>query len=163
MNEKIFEKLKMISLFEEIMNNRDMMSNLMDIIKTRKCAAGERIITEGEMGDEMYILYSGKVEILKKTRAGDSYTVAVLSAEMNVFFGEMALIDDDTRSATVESSAETELLVIKKSDFLSLGKKHPEIGFPVTRAITRNLAKRIRKTNEDMLTIFDALVNEIND
>ena len=73
----------------------------------------------------------------------------------------MALIDDDKRSATVLSSEDSVFIVIEKDDFEKLGNRNPEIGLPVTRVILKTLASRLRKTNEDMLTLFDALVNEI--
>ena len=109
----------------------------------------------------MFIVFSGGVEILKKTRAGDNYTVVKLKAEYNVFFGEMALIDDDKRSATVRADMDSEFLVITKDAFHELGNKYPSIGLPVTRAISKILAGRLRKTTQDMLTLFDALVSEI--
>ena len=109
----------------------------------------------------MYIVYSGSVEIRKQTRAGDTYTVVKLRAEHNVFFGELALVDDDRRSATVVALEDSEFIVIRKEDFLILGRSNPEVALPVTRAIAKILAGRLRKTTVDMLTIFDALVNEI--
>jgi CRP/FNR family cyclic AMP-dependent transcriptional regulator len=79
------------------------------------------------------------------------------------FFGELALIDDDKRSATVVATEDSEFLVITKADFTRLGDTYPSIGLPITRAIAKILASRLRKTTGDMLTIFDALVSEIQD
>ncbi|RKX76500.1 MAG: cyclic nucleotide-binding domain-containing protein [Spirochaetes bacterium] len=161
--EKILGKLKEITLFEEIKNNDEYMQLLLDVFKLKHFREGETIITEGEVGDEMYIVYRGGVEILKKTRAGDYYTVIKLRAEDNVYFGEMALIDNDKRSATVTASEDSDFLVIKKDDFLKMGNSYPQIGLPITRNIAKILAGRLRKTTTDMLTIFDALVNEIRE
>jgi CRP/FNR family transcriptional regulator, cyclic AMP receptor protein len=161
MNEEILEKLKLIPFFTEIKDNDGYMRQLLGIITTKKVSKGEYIIKEGELGAEMYIPYNGEVEIRKKTRAGDDYTVIIERAEKNISFGEMALIDDERRSATVIAVADTTLLVITKKDFLALGDTHPMICLPITRAISRILASRLRKTTQDMLTIFDALVNEI--
>jgi len=158
---EIINKLKKIPLFSGISDNSDSMSEVSRICTIRKFKKDELIIKEGEIGSEMFIVYDGSVEIVKKTRAGDDYTVVKLKAEHNVFFGEMALIDDDKRSATVFSSEDSVFIVIEKDDFEKLGNRHPEIGLPVTRIILKTLASRLRKTNEDMLTLFDALVNEI--
>jgi CRP-like cAMP-binding protein len=73
----------------------------------------------------------------------------------------MALIDDDTRSATIVATEDSEFLVITKEDFLTLGVGYPQIALPITREIAKILASRLRKTTGDMLTIFDALVNEL--
>jgi CRP/FNR family cyclic AMP-dependent transcriptional regulator len=137
------------------------MTRLLSIIKIRKYQEGKHVIREGEIGSELFIVYKGGVEIRKKTRDGDDYTVIILRAEDNAFFGEMALIDDDKRSATVLTLENSIFLVISKEDFITLGDQFPAIGLPITRAISRILAGRLRKTTQDMLTIFDALVNEI--
>lgn len=159
MKADIGKKLKQIHLFEALPDYA--FEQLESICQMRSFQGGKTIIEEGQMGDEMFIVYSGAVEIRKRTRAGDNYTVVRLSAEQNIFFGELALIDDDTRSATVIATDDSQFIVITKEDFLQLGNKNPEIGLPITREIAKILAGRLRKTTGDMLTIFDALVNEI--
>lgn len=162
MDQSVLDKLKLIPLFDEIKENEEHMSHLATICKMKKFSDDDVIIQEGDMGSEMYIVFQGSVEIKKKTRAGDDYTVAMLKDEYNVFFGELALIDDDTRSATVVAREDSVFLVITKSDFQKLGNERPAIGLPITRAISKILAGRLRKTTQDMLTIFDALVNELS-
>jgi len=157
------DKLRQIPIFEEIRDDPASIEELHRICHLKKSRAGELIISEGDMGSEMYIVSSGAVEIKKRTRAGDDYTVVLLKAEYNVFFGELALIDDDKRSATVVATEDSEFLVITKADFMKLGDDHPAIGLPITRAIAKILSSRLRKTTADMLTIFDALVSEIQD
>lgn len=161
MENEVLVKLKQIPLFEEIKNNEDFLQLLQNICKIHHYKSAQTIIKEGELGAEMYIVLTGGVEILKRTRAGDNYTVVKLKAEYNVFFGELALIDDDRRSATVVASEDSDFLVITKEDFLKLGNEYPSIGLPITRAISKKIAGMLRKTTSDMLTIFDALVNEI--
>ncbi len=158
---EILERLGRIPIFEELKSNPEALNAFADYVKLKSFPAGAVIIREGEEGSEMFIVYSGRVEIQKKTRAGDSYTVAVLESEHNVFFGELALIDDDTRSATVIAKEDSTFLVITKDDFIDLGKKHPDYALPITVTIARILASRLRKTTSDMLTIFDALVEEV--
>ncbi|MBN2510179.1 MAG: cyclic nucleotide-binding domain-containing protein [Spirochaetales bacterium] len=158
---EILQRLIRIPLFSAIKKNDEYMNLLVAISTIRKYRKGEMIIKEGDIGAEMYIVLSGNVEILKRTRAGDDYTVTKLKAEHNVFFGELALIDDDKRSATVIASSDSEFLVMTKEDFISLGDRHPAVGLPVTREIAKIISSRLRKTTGDMLTIFDALVTEI--
>jgi CRP-like cAMP-binding protein len=159
--EEIRERLKRIPLFENIRDDEESIRELQSITRLTHVPKGKVIIKEGEVGSEMYIVYSGSVEIKKRTRAGDDYTVVRLEASQNVFFGELALIDDDRRSATVIAIEDSDFIVISKSDFLAFGDRQPHIGLPITRAIAKILAGRLRKTTGDMLTIFDALVNEL--
>lgn len=163
MSEVYIDKLKKIAIFAEVKDNDAHMAELVRICRPKMFRSGETIIREGDMGDEMFIVTSGAVEIKKRTRAGDDYTVVRLRAEFNVFFGELALIDDDTRSATVMATEDSEFLAISKKDFMRLGDQQPSIGLPITRNIAKILAGRLRKTTVDMLTLFDALVGEIQD
>lgn len=158
---EIISKLKQIPLFADICENEEYMNEISRICTIRKFRKDEVIIRENDIGSEMFIVYDGAVEIVKRTRAGDNYTVVILKAEYNVFFGEMGLIDDDKRSATVMASEDSVFIVIDKDEFEKLGNRKPEIGLPVTRVILKTLVSRLRKTNEDMVTLFDALVNEI--
>jgi CRP-like cAMP-binding protein len=160
-HEEIREKLRQIHLFESIKDNEEALERFQSITRLTRESRGTVMIREGDVGSEMYIVYRGAVEIRKRTRAGDSYTVVRLSSEDNVFFGELALIDDDKRSATVIATEDAEFIVISKTDFVKLGNERPDIGLPITREIAKILASRLRKTTGDMLTIFDALVNEL--
>lgn len=157
----VITKIKKIPFFQEIKGNDEYINKIVGIIKVKRVQQGDAIIKEGDLGSELFILYEGNVEIQKKTRAGDNYTVVSLRSEDNVFFGEMCLIDDEKRSATVMACADSILLVIRKEDFIQLGDTYPQISLPITRAISQILSRRLRKTTEDMLTLFDALVNEI--
>ena len=161
LEQEILEKLKQIPLFGDIRDNEEYMSEFLSICGQKEVPQGQIIIKEGERGSQMFVMLKGRVEIQRQTRAGDDYTVVKLRAEDNVFFGEMALIDDDTRSATIVATEDSEFLVISKEDFLRLGTVHPQIALPITREIAKILASRLRKTTGDMLTIFDALVNEL--
>ena len=162
-DEEIRDKLRQIHLFESIKNNEEALERFQSITRLNRVSAGTVMIREGDVGSEMYIVYRGAVEIQKRTRAGDSYTVTRLSSEDNVFFGELALVDDDRRSATVVTTEDSEFIVISKTDFVKLGNDRPDIGLPITREIAKILAGRLRKTTGDMLTIFDALVSELEE
>ena len=157
----VLEKLRSIPLFEAIEGNTRYMELLIAICRLRTFKKGDQIIREGDVGSQMYVLNRGEVLVRKRTRAGDTYTVVDLTAEQNVFFGELALIDDERRSATVVAKEECECIEITKENFLQLGNDYPEIGLPITRVLAKILASRLRKTTEDMMTIFDALVNEL--
>ena len=158
----ILEKCQQIPIFESIKDDQESMHELIKIANLIQVANNEPLIQEGHVGQEMYIVFSGAVEIKKLTRAGDEYTVVKLHADQNVFFGELALVDNDTRSATVRTIEESQFLVIHKKDFENMGKRFPYIALQITSSIARILAKRLRKTTSDMLTIFDALVQELS-
>ena len=129
----------------------------------RTLPAGKTAIAEGDFGEEFYIINSGTVEIVKRTRSGDPYTVAEISAEMNAFFGELALLDPDKRSATVICKTDCEFYILNRDQFTEHGNRYPRAGLLVTREISKILCRRLRKANTDMITLFDALVNEVRE
>jgi CRP-like cAMP-binding protein len=109
----------------------------------RKFPAGTALFQEGDRGEEMYIIQSGKVKISKRIR-GVEKTLATL--EKGEFFGEMAILNDKPRSATAETIENCEMLVIDRKTFDALIRGNVEIA---VRFIKR-LADRLRETNDQM-------------
>jgi CRP-like cAMP-binding protein len=157
----IIEKLRKIELFQGIKHDDERLSKLAGIVSVRQCNAGEDIIAEGDAGSELYILNKGGVDVLKRTLDNDVFTIVTLTDTEDVFFGELALMDEELRSASVVANTHCELLVIKREDFNRLGEEDPWLGLSVTRAIGRALSRRLRKTDEDLITLFEALVGEV--
>jgi CRP/FNR family cyclic AMP-dependent transcriptional regulator len=155
------ERLKQISIFKNIKDFDQALKDLFSIMSVVRYPASEHIINEGEHGSDMYILNRGTIRIEKKTLQNEPYTVVVLRDDMNIFFGEQALMDSDQRSATVVAETECECFVIKKNDFEAFGNKHPLIGLYITREIVKIISQRLRKANADIITLFSALVTEI--
>lgn len=157
----IIEKLRKIVLFQGIKDDYDRLTRLAGIVSVRNSKAGQHVITEGEEGSELYILNKGTVSVLKRTLDNDVYTIDTLAAEEHVFFGELALMDEEFRSASVIADTDCEFLLIHRNDFNRLGEEDPWLGLLVTRAIGRALSIRLRKTNKDLITLFEALVGEV--
>lgn len=155
------KKLSKIPLFSSFKDNVESLTKLNEFCSIKKYSPESVVIKEGDLGDDMFIVFEGRVEIRKRTRSGDEYTVVELNAEHNVFFGELSIVSEGERSATVVTKSECTFLVITKGDFENFCEDHPTIGLHITKEILKTVAARLRKTNDDMLTIFDALVNEI--
>jgi CRP-like cAMP-binding protein len=155
------DKFRQVSLFQAFKEDREALAKIAQLFTTVRCEAGSAVIAEGETGDAMYIIKSGTVEIVKKTMQGDPYTVAELSSDKNMFFGEMALIDSDRRSAGVLCKTACEFYLLTRDHFLGLGDSQPAIGLALTRELAKILCNRLRKANGDIITLFDALVGEV--
>ncbi len=109
----------------------------------KKIPGGTVLFQEGDRGEEMFIIQSGKVKISKRIR-GVEKTLATL--DKGEFFGEMAILNDKPRSATAETLGECEMLVIDRKTFDALIRGNVEIA---VRFIKR-LADRLRETNDQM-------------
>ena len=162
-NELILKKLKEVSFFKVIASDEDMIRKISTFCTTKSFGAGKSIIEEGEQGQELFIILNGEIEILKKTLQNEKYTVATLSSAMGgIFVGELALIDDDKRSASVVAKNNCECLVIKRGDFVKFGNENPQAGLAITRDLAKQLSGKLRKANTDVITLFSALVDEID-
>ena len=109
----------------------------------KKFPSGTTLFHEGDRGEEMFIIQSGKVKISKRIR-GVEKTLATL--EKGEFFGEMAILNDKPRSASAETLEDCEMLVIDRKTFDALIRGNAEIA---VRFIKR-LADRLRETNDQM-------------
>jgi CRP-like cAMP-binding protein len=109
----------------------------------KRFPAGTVLFREGDRGEEMFIVQSGKIKISKKIR-GVEKTLATL--EKGEFFGEMAILNDKPRSATAETVEDSDMLVIDRKTFETMLRGNVEIAI---RFIKR-LADRLRETNEQM-------------
>jgi CRP-like cAMP-binding protein len=113
------------------------LDHLIKVLKKRKVAQGTTIIKQGEKGDAFFLISSGAVSVyIKKGMMGSQKKVADL--EGGDFFGEMALVSDMPRNATVIADAPAELFVLYKSDFKKILLANPKI----SGIITEVLAKR---------------------
>ncbi len=106
-------------------------------------AAGHVLFREGEQGEEMYIIQSGRVAIKKKVRDGDT-TLAVL--EKGDFFGEMSVLERLPRSATAEVLEDADIIVIGGDVFGDMIKANPEIAV----RMLRKYSIRLRETNRQI-------------
>lgn len=111
----------------------------------RRCQAGEVIFREGEPGNVMFMILAGRVAILK----GELTTPTILAFRgVGEIFGEMALLENQPRSATVVSLDDTHLLGINRQNFQELLNQNPSVGL----SIMETLSSRLRKTNEALST-----------
>ena len=131
------------------------------------CVEGEYIVViDGEehilhAGDELFILMDGVVDIIKDTVYGDQFVVSTLDAGDHCVFGEMALIDSDKRSATVKAKTDCLTLSVSRKDFDRFCKEYPSSGLELLKLISLNLVRNLRKENENLRLVYQALIEEI--
>lgn len=144
------EKLAILTespLFE--MLSKDELAYASELSRPRKFSAGQVIFEEGELGDSLYVIVSGTVEVLRKDGSGAQRTISVLGPPM--FFGEMSLIDKEYRSATVRARSDTEVLQVTAENLAAFRKQHRD-GFTfLVINIARVLSSRLRESNSKMV------------
>ena len=162
---EILAILKNVSLFKDFRDDETELRKIIPILKQEKFKSGNFILREGEEGNTLYILVVGKVTILKDTLEDESYTIVNLEAKdtFNPFFGELALLDSDKRSATIQALTDCSTFVISREDFIKFGNENPKIGLAITREISIGLGQRLRKANKEFILLFEALVSEVDE
>jgi len=101
---------------------------------------GEVIIRQGEMGDCMYVVQSGRVEVLQAGEFGEQHLAFLKAGD---FFGEMAVFEQERRSATVRSAGESRVLKVDKRTLLRRIGEDPMLAMN----LLQTMSHRIRDLN----------------
>ncbi|MFC2076897.1 cyclic nucleotide-binding domain-containing protein [candidate division KSB1 bacterium] len=107
---------------------------------------GEKIISQGEIGDCMYILQQGEVEIVFERPEGDT---VLGTLNPGAVFGEMALFTREPRSATVRSKGTSRIMTVDKKGFLKRVHQDPSLAF----RILQKMSLRVQKLNDELSRI----------
>ena len=121
--------------------SEDQLESISSFTFRKAFGPGELIIEEGETGNGLYIIISGNVEILKGL--GTDKTVVMGQRASGEVFGEMALLGEWPRTATVRSMDQVECLGIDRWVFLTLLDRQPQIGINMLQI----LAQRLRESD----------------
>jgi CRP-like cAMP-binding protein len=113
--------------------------------------AGQFVFREGQAGDDMYIIESGLIEIVRQVRGNDP--IAVL--EPGDFFGEMAILEDQPRFAGARAKGNCRLLKIDRAAFGELLQQN----FEIAVRIMRKLAMRLRRTEQNLQQVSTELID----
>jgi CRP/FNR family cyclic AMP-dependent transcriptional regulator len=118
------------------------LSVLTSVVSRRSFPRGATIIAAGDETDSLYLVISGRLKVMMSDDEGREVILTMLGP--NEYFGEMGLIDDSTRSASVISLEACELLVLSKRDF----RKCLSENFEMAMMVMRGLVKRLREADK---------------
>ena len=146
----IMNFLRTVPIFQEIDQNS--LIEVSKITTERSYPKGSMIILEEEYGDKLFIIQSGTVKITRVNDEGKEVILALLGS--SEIFGEMAILDGESRSANVLAQEACSLFVISREDFINILKKNFKISF----ALMSELAKKLRKSDLQIeaLSLSDA-------
>lgn len=131
--------LKRIPIFAHLTYNE--LVKVVGLTLMRHKNGGEDIVVEGEMGDELFVVLAGEVDVLK----GNDVLVTL---QAGAHLGEMAMIDNAPRSATVRAKQPTSLLVMRREEFFGLIRSEPVIATKLLWSFVQVMSTRLRETNE---------------
>jgi len=144
------EFLSFVPIFSDL--NDQTISKIEKIGTLKVYLKHQVILQEEETGTALFIIKNGKVKVSRQSSDGREVILTILSE--SDFFGEMAILDGLTRSATVTAIEDSELFLIQRSDFLNLLHEYPETSV----ALLQELTKRLRSADAKIkaLSLKDA-------
>ena len=114
---------------------------------TRAFPKNTVVIHENDPADSLFVIESGKVKVYCSDKNGKEFIMNTLGP--GDYFGELALLDDSTRSASVRTVEKSEFRIVMKEDFSGVREDHPGI----TNQLISNLAGRVRKLTADVKSL----------
>lgn len=137
-------RIDALNLFSEIPIFRGMspeqLRQLARIAHSRTFSVGETVIRMDEPGSMLYVIRSGRVEVVLERATGN---VALAELGPGEFFGELSIFDGEVRSATVIATEETETLTLGQFDVMRMTQRSPELAW----ALLKSLSARLRAAN----------------
>lgn len=138
--------LKSSALFKNL--TKEQILTIVPQFELKKIAPGELVFDDGSsQTDGMYIIASGSIKIYKNLPGDETRQQAIAVLPVGSFFGEMALLDEETRSAGAVAMDECELLYLSKESFNSIIGKDLVLAHEILTRISKVMSKRLRDTN----------------
>jgi len=138
----IGDVLKKVPFFQDL--SQDDINDISEMLKYKNFKEEDIVCAVGDPGDRMYILLNGKVKILAGTSSEGKEEILAQLGPGN-YFGEMALLTGEPRSATVVAETACETFVLMQSDFNTILDKYPSISLTMSRIMSKRLRETIRK------------------
>ncbi len=137
--------LRKVSLFEDL-DDRSI-NAIANAVVEQSYAPGQEILREGDSGVGVFIIRSGRVEVLQK-RGGEPVKLGEIGP--GDFFGDMALLDDFPRSATVRTLDPTTCLGLTRWHFRGILESHPQIALAILPVLTKRIRNAEKAVAEAM-------------
>ncbi len=143
--------VKRVPLFSRL--NEDDLEKIRVLCVTQHYSKDQIILIEEEAGNTLFLIQKGRVKVSRMSDDGREVILSIL--EPGDFFGELSLIDGKARSASVTAIEDSEVLMLRRGDFLRLLEDYPQISI----SLMKELASRIRKSDTHIksLSLQDAL------
>ncbi|MBL0075609.1 MAG: SLC26A/SulP transporter family protein [Rhodocyclaceae bacterium] len=117
-------------------------------MEKKSVVAGERIFSQGDAGDELFLIRRGSIRILLPLNDRQSHHLGTFGR--GAFFGEMGFLDGESRSADAVAFTDTELYVLSRKSFDVFAEHHKKLGLRLMEGLASVLAGRLRFTNKEL-------------
>ncbi len=139
-----------VTLFDGL--NQAQLKKVAALCRSRTVAKGAHLFREGDRGDSMFVIASGKVRISKQVPGVGEEALAILDAGQ--YFGEMAVVEEGPRSADAIVHEPAVVLEIGREQLDQLMFTDKDLAYGILWTLVRTLSARLRETNEKMRAFF---------
>lgn len=139
--------LKKIEIFQGLTSFE--LATVGKLLKTKTFKTGEQVVKEGEEGKSLFIIKSGKVKVVGQESEENEEILALLKSGDH--FGEIALIDNQPRSASIIANEDSTLMEISRDDLEELCGNNANLAVKIYKAFAIALCARLRDANEHLL------------
>ncbi len=139
-------EIEQFSLFRGI--PEEVMAIIAGSIELRQLPAGQKVFSQGEMSDEIFFIRSGAVKISLALQGGGSHELATF--QKGDFFGEMAFLDKDRRSADAIADGDASIYAFSHARFREIARGHPDAGTIVFSRLAKEISHRLRLNNIEL-------------
>lgn len=144
------EVLKKVGFFDTLTDNE--LKEILALAKQEDFREGDIIFNEGDGGDKLYVIIAGAVRISKHIPGIGEEALSVLRT--GDYFGEMALIENITRTADAKAHEGSSVISISKEDLQSLMEQNREMGYKILTKFVETLSRHLRETNDKLRSFF---------
>ncbi len=127
----------------------------------REYQPNEYVFHQGDPGIGLYIIMEGEVLISSQTEHGYEHKFAVLTE--GDFFGELALLDNEVRSASAVALKNSKLHVVFRPDLDEFIDKYPKQGIEILRGISQIITTRLRRLNDDYVALYNRTLKNMQE
>ncbi len=124
---------------------------LSSVLQRAQYKPGDRIVAQGDVANSVFFLVAGDVSVHLDLGAGRRYRVATLGP--GGVFGELALLDQEPRTADIDAATDVVCYVLRVADLMSISDSEPDIRLKLAEGLARNLASRLRRADSEIAAL----------
>jgi len=124
---------------------------LNDLMSLRELADGEFLITEGTHDNSLHVLLEGKLEVVKRTGAGEIASLAVLRE--GDLAGELSFIDGELHTVGLRALCDTRVLSLPREEFEGIVDANPQLVYKLMRAVARSAHRIVHQMNHEFIEL----------
>ena len=127
-------------------------------MQSRELADGEFLISEGMNDDALHVLLEGKLEVIKRTGAGEEASLGVLRE--GDLAGELSFVDGHAHTVGLRALCATTVLSLSREDFEAMVGGHPQLVYKVMRAVARSAHKIVHRMNAEFIELSNYIFKQ---